>query len=205
MRKCTPSRAFDTQLTEIDDLLDAGRKLANLCAVAADDVPSVAGRRPSGTSCRRPLTPLAPGLSNQSFTAHSTKISSSSKSSKMLRPDYFAAEDSRSYHENNSIWTEDVRPAATSSAPLPPAQSHKSSTTYSAKSPGSSKSSQTLRPDTFAAEDGFSEDGRPYRENVSRWMEDVRPAANGSATLSRRGVECRLRMPGRVCEWVIFL
>ena len=142
---CPLSRAFDTQLTEIDDLLDARRKLANLCTVAASDGPSATSGKGSSTSCRRPLTPLPSG------------------------------------------------------------NSHKSSTAPSAKNSSSSKSSNKLQPDPFAAEEGFSEDGRPYRETISRWMEDVSPAATSSARLSGRGVECRLSVGGKVCEWVIFL
>ena len=204
MRKWPLSRAFDMQLREIEDLLDASRKFANRCAVAASGVSSAAGRRLSGTSGRRPLTPLAPGHNHKSSTAPSTKLSSSSQSLKTLQPDAFA-EGGRPYRENTSSWTKDISPAATSSAPFPPAQNHKSPTTHSTKFSSSSKSSNTIQPDTFAAEDGFSEDGRPYRENVSRWMEDVRPVASSSTTLSRRGVECRLRMGGTVCEWVVFL
>ena len=43
---------------------------------------------------------------------------------------------------------------------------------------------KTLRPDSFAAEDSFSKDGRPYRGNISKWMEDVSPATTSSARLS---------------------
>ncbi|KAM0802876.1 hypothetical protein BDR22DRAFT_887212 [Usnea florida] len=196
-------RAFDTQLEEIEDLLDAGRKFAKLCNVAADDVVTVTGKRPAtSTSFRRPLTPAPPGHSNKSSTTYSTKLSS--KSSKTLRPNPFA-ENGRSYRENTARCMDAVSPTTTSSAPSPPAHHHESFNTHSTSLSGSSKSSHTIQPDTFAAEDGFSEDGRPYRENMSRWMEDVRPAVDSSATLSRRGVECRLRMPGKVCEWVIFL
>ena len=207
VRMCPISRAFDTQLTEIDDLLDARKKLANLCTVAASDGPSATSGKGSSTSCRRPLTPLPSGDNHKSSTAHSAKISSSSKSSRALQPNHIAAEDGRPHRENVLRWMADVSPAAPSSAPsnCPPRHNHKSSTVPSAKNSSSSKSSKTLQPDPFAAEEGFSEDGRPYRETVSRWMEDVSPSATSSARLSGRGVECRLSIGGKVCEWVIFL
>ncbi|CAF9935410.1 MAG: hypothetical protein ALECFALPRED_006379 [Alectoria fallacina] len=69
----------------------------------------------------------------------------------------------------------------------------------------SGSGSKTLRSDSVALSDTLSEDGRPHAHIAARWLEDARPSGRSSAQLTRRGVDCRLNLAGRNCEWVIFL
>lgn len=79
----------------------------------------------------------------------------------------------------------------------------KSSTVHATYS--SSSLPRTPRSDSLAVSDGLYEDGRPHRKNIAGWLEDITPPGKSSAKLTRRGVDCRLSLHGRVCEWVIFL
>lgn len=78
-----------------------------------------------------------------------------------------------------------------------------SSTTQAVGSSGSP--SKTLRSGSSAVFNVFGEDGRPYSHVVERWLKDVKPPARSEARLTGRGVDCRLNLPDKVCEWVIFL
>lgn len=78
-----------------------------------------------------------------------------------------------------------------------------SSTAHSSGSSGSL--SKTLRSDSDAVSEDLSEGGRPYEHVVSRWLETEKLSGRSEAKLTRRGVDCRLNLAGRSCEWVIFL
>lgn len=77
------------------------------------------------------------------------------------------------------------------------------STAYSSWS--STSSSQTPRSDSFAISDVLSESGAPYAHIVEQWLEGSKSPKKSSTKLTRRGVDCRLNLAGRSCEWVIFL
>ena len=114
-------RAFDYQLSEVDDLLDAKAKLMNIHTLAADDRAPVTDRSTSRTAC-------------------------------------------------------------------------------SCCHPKS-----TLRSGTSTASDIFDEDGRIQTHVVERWLEGKKSDSSSDAKVTRRGVDCRLNVGGKVCEWVIFL
>ena len=133
-------RVFDSQLTEIDGLLDARGTLADIHTLTAKNTAPFEDRAPSSSSGH--LACSSRTVSN-SFKAHSTCASSSC--------------------------------------------------------------SKTLRSDSVAVSDGLCEDDMPYRKNLARWLEDMRPSGKSSARLTRRGVDCRLNFAGKSCEWVIFL
>lgn len=78
-----------------------------------------------------------------------------------------------------------------------------SSTAHSAYSLDSF--SKTLRSGSIAGSDILSENGRPHAQVVARWLEARKPSGRSDAKSTARGVDCRLNMQGRVCEWVIFL
>lgn len=61
------------------------------------------------------------------------------------------------------------------------------------------------RSGSIAASEILSESGRPYAHVVARWLEDQKPSRRSQATLTERGVDCRINMGGKVCEWVVFL
>lgn len=131
-------RTFDSQLTDIENLLDARTKLAHLHSLAADDTAS--------------FSDMASRSSYGRFSCSS-----------------------RTYL--------------------------KSSKTHSTCS-----TAKTLRSDSVAVSDILSEDGRPHANVVARWLGDTKPPGRSSATLTRRGVDCRLNLAGgRSCEWVIYL
>ncbi|CAD6585858.1 MAG: hypothetical protein ASARMPREDX12_002141 [Alectoria sarmentosa] len=69
----------------------------------------------------------------------------------------------------------------------------------------SGSGSKTLRSDSVALSDILSEDGRPHARIAARWLLDAKPSGRASAVLTRRGVDCRLSVGGRICEWVVFL
>ena len=71
---------------------------------------------------------------------------------------------------------------------------------------------------SLKSSDGFSEDDTPHAHDMERWLTDLKPAGRSargledrnpsgkcSAKLTRRGVDCRININGKVCEWVIFL
>ena len=117
-------RAFDSQLSEVDELLDAKAKLVNIHTMAADDTTNTAvnsERSTSPTSC-----PCC--------------------------------------HRKNTLWS-----------------------------------------GTSTASDIFNEDGRLHTHIVERWLERKERPSGSDAKLTRRGVDCRLNLGGKVCEWVVFL
>ena len=132
--------AFDSQLNEIDGLLDASIKLAQNCFLAARDA-----------------TVLDDGDSKVS----SGRSPSSSK---------FVSDASTAYSTGSST-----------------------------------SSSQTPRSDSVAVSETLSESGAPYAHVVEQWLEGSKSPKNSSTKLTRRGVDCRLNLAGRSCEWVIFL
>ena len=137
---CAQQRAFDRQLSEVDDLLDARHKLANVHTLAANDSP----------------------LTNDRYVVPS--------------------------HEHFTG----------SSNPFP-----NSSTAHAIYSSGSA--SKTLRSGSIAESDLLAEGGRPHAHVVARWLKDMKPSERSESRLTRRGVDCRLNINGKVCEWVIFL
>lgn len=137
---CLQRRAFDSQFTNIENLLDARKKLAHIHTLAANDA--------------APLHDTASSSSFGRFTCSSRTYSNSSKAHSTYFP---------------------------------------------------SSSSKTLRSDSIAVSDGLSEDGRPHRKDMARWLEGMKPSEKSSAILTRRGVDCRLNLAGRSYEWVLFL
>lgn len=87
-------------------------------------------------------------------------------------------------------------PFASSSRPC-----SNSVTSHSASSLGSKSS----RSDSIAVSDILSESGRPHAHVVARWLEEKKPSWRSDAKPTRRGVDCRINLNGRVSEWVIFL
>ena len=65
--------------------------------------------------------------------------------------------------------------------------------------------SNTLRSGSSTVFNILDEDGRPHAHVVERWLKNVKPPARSDARLTGRGVDCRLNLHGKVCEWVIFL
>ena len=130
-------RAFDYQLSEVDDLLDAKNKLAHIHTLTAGN-PAIIDQR-------------HPGRSN----------------------------------------TRSFKPFSTSS------------TIYTLNS--SYPQSSTLRSGTSTVSDLLGEDGKPHSHIMASWLEDVKRSSRSEARLTRRGVDCRLNMGNKVCEWVIFL
>ena len=53
-----PAHVFRTQVAEIDDLLDAGRKFENVWTLAADDCPPPSKGKRSTTNSRHPRRPV---------------------------------------------------------------------------------------------------------------------------------------------------
>lgn len=78
-----------------------------------------------------------------------------------------------------------------------------SSTTQAAGSSG--YLSNTLRSGSSTVFNVLDVDGRPHAHVVERWLKNVKPPAGSEARLTGRGVDCRLNLHGKVCEWVIFL
>ena len=120
---CAVQRAFDGQLSEVEDLLDANAKLGDIQSLAADDVTLVTDRSTRRTSCSRSCC-----------------------------------------RRKNTFWS-----------------------------------------GTSTGSDIFDEDGQIYNHVVERWLERKERPRGSDAKLTRRGVDCRLNLGGRVCEWVIFL
>ena len=58
---------------------------------------------------------------------------------------------------------------------------------------------------TSAGSDIFDEDGIIRSRVVERWMGGEKGSSRSEAKFTRRGVDCRLDMGDRVCEWVIWL
>ena len=137
---CPTQRAFDRQLSEVDDLLDARHKLANVYTLAANDSPL--------TNDRYAVR------SHDRFTCSSKPFSNSSTADAV----------------------------------------------YSAGS-----ASKTLRSGSIAESDFLAEGGRPHAHVAARWLEDMKPSGRSEVRLTRRGVDCRLNISGKFCEWVIFL
>ena len=91
-------------------------------------------------------------------------------------------------------------------------QPRRSSYTVPSRSSRRSNSSTSSSPSrwyswhyTDASSEDCSEDGRPHQREMDRWVEHTMPEEFPAARMSSRGVECRLNVGGRVCEWVIFL
>lgn len=124
-------RAFDSQHSEIDNLQDAGRNLAPVHTLAANDTTLLDDRFSKGSfACFNRCQRAFPSSS----TAYSTRLSGSGGG--------------------------------------------------------------TLR----------SDDDRPYVHAVERWLDEVEePCRRTEAKSSARGVDCSISMPGKVCEWVIWL
>ena len=78
-----------------------------------------------------------------------------------------------------------------------------SSTAHVLSSYGSA--SKTLRSGSIAEADLLAEGGRPHAHVVARWLEDMKPSGRSEAKPTRRGVDCRLNIGGKIREWVIFL
>ena len=135
---CPEQCAFDSQLNEIDALLDAKEKLTSIRTLAA-----------------KKLALLKDRIINSSFE----QLTSSSRPC------------------SNSI------------------TSH--STSF--------LDSKSSRSDSIAVSDILSESGRPHAHVAERWLEEKKSSRRSDAKLTRRGVDCRLNMHGRVSEWVIFL
>ena len=133
-------RSFDSQLSEIENLEDARKKLAQVHTLAAND---------------------SAIISNRDSNSYRGRYSSS-------RGPYSVSSRTQSTC-SSSFWSE------------PP------------------------RSESVASPDIFSEDGRPKMHIVARWLEDVEPSKNSAAKLTMRGVDCRLNLAGRSCEWVVFL
>ena len=114
-------RAFDCQLSEVDDLLDAKAKLMDIHTLAADDRTVVDDRSTSRTICS-------------------------------------------CCHPKSTRWS-----------------------------------------GTSTASDIFNEDGRIHSHIVERWLEGKKSNNSSDAKVTRRGVDCRVNVGGKVCEWVIFL
>ena len=130
--------AFDLQLTEIDALLDAKKKMTNIRTLAAKKIALLKDR-----------------IMNSSLE----QLTSSS------------------------------RPCS-----------------YSITShPTSSLDSKMSRSESIAVSDILSESGRPHAHVVARWLEEKKPSRSSDAKLTRRGVDCRVNLNGRVSEWVIYL
>ena len=84
--------------------------------------------------------------------------------------------------------------------------SRASSSSTKARSTNSLASSLNgVRSDSIAESEILSEGGRPYAHVVARWLEERQPSGRSQARLTSRGVDCRINMGGKVCEWVIFL
>ena len=137
---CPKQRAFDRQLSEVDDLLDARDKLAHIHTLAVDDTTLIEDRF-SVRSHERFKFSTKP-LSNSS-TAHAMNFSGSA--------------------------------------------------------------SGTLQSGSTAESDLLAESGRPHAHIVARWLEEMKPSGRSEVRLTRRGVDCRLNISGKIREWVIFL
>ena len=114
-------RAFDRQLSEVEDLLDAKAKLRDIHTLAADDRAIFADRSASSRVCS-------------------------------------------CCHPKSTVWS-----------------------------------------GTSTTSDIFNEDGRIHPDIVERWLEGKKSHSGSDAKLTRRGVDCRLNVDGKVYEWVIFL
>ena len=58
---------------------------------------------------------------------------------------------------------------------------------------------------TSAGSDIFDEDGSVQTRVVESWLEGKKNNSRSDAKVTRRGVDCRIDMGDRVCEWVIWL
>lgn len=114
-------RAFDGQLSEVDDLLDARAKLGSLRTLAADDRSDVTDR-----SSRRSFCSCC--------------------------------------HRSNTRWS-----------------------------------------GTSTVSDIFGEDGRIRTPVLESWLGEKKSHSGSHAKVTSRGVDCRLNLGGKVCEWVVFL
>lgn len=117
-QQCSQRRVFDSQLTEIDGLLDARGTLADIHALTAKNTAPFEERAPSSSYGRVPRSSRT--VSN-SFKAHS--ICASSSCSQTLRSDSVAVsdglyEDDMPYRKNLARWLEDMTPSGKSSARL---------------------------------------------------------------------------------------
>ena len=65
--------------------------------------------------------------------------------------------------------------------------------------------SKTLWSGTSTASDIFDEVSRPQTYVVNRWLEGQERHSSSEARVTRRGVDCRLNLGDKVCEWVVFL
>ena len=65
--------------------------------------------------------------------------------------------------------------------------------------------SQSSRSSYVGVSDTFNEDGRIRSDAVARWMEAKKQPVRSEAKVTRRGVDCRINLGGKVCEWVVFL
>lgn len=191
--------AFDSQFTEVEDLLDARNKLARIHTLVASDAVLLNDR---GSKASSQGLSCSSGLIHNSSTAHSTqssryspRISSTAHSTQSSRysprispPDSFIvsdgfSEDGTPHAHDVGRWLADLKPAGRSAGPLP----------YTAPS------------DSTAVSDIVSEDGGPHGRVVARWLEDRRPTGWCSAELTKRGVDCCININGKICEWVVFL
>ena len=85
--------------------------------------------------------------------------------------------------------------------------------THSSRLPSSSSSvasavsspRSSLLSTAVAVSDIYDCDGRPRADVVARWRQEKTASGGCEAVLTRRGVDCRLRVGGRVVEWVVFL
>ena len=121
MANFSKQRAFDCQLSDLEDLLDAKAKLGDIHTLAADDTTVISDRSTSRTLCS-------------------------------------------CCHRSNTLWS-----------------------------------------GTSTASDIFDEVGRPHSRVVDRWFDGMECHSSSEAKVTRRGVDCRLNLGDKVCEWVIFL
>ena len=143
-KACLTQHAFDSQFGEIDGMLNAKRKLAQVCTPATDDAASIHGRE-SIVSSRRSSWSQVYQSSPSSISARNSDLCCSRSSKNMKRSD------------------------------------------------------------SIARSDVLDRDGRPHADVAAQWMQGMEPSGRCAAKVSRRGVNCRIYLNGKICEWVVFL
>ena len=136
----TRERTFDSQLTQVENLLDAKRELTDAHTLTANDVAPSDNSHSNSFSQRLSYSPRATSTSSRTHA---------------ICPSVSA---SRTQRSNSSAWS-----------------------------------------------DVLDEDGRPHAHVVAQWFDSMKPSGRCAATLTRRGMDCRLNRGGKVLEWTVFL